>query len=166
MTTKKFVFPTMRARYTIRVEVTLKDDTVAVGVEEGPVLSITGGLWDGLRRDYDYCGQCLDGLMNEPFKNPDDKKLFKKIHRLWRAHHLNNLNAGTAKQTAAIKEWEAQGNKYNYAAVCEYLKSINLYEDDEIDTEKGRTKKCKYGHVWLYRPIPKKDLQEIRELIK
>lgn len=68
------------------------------------------------------------------------------------------MHAGTVEQEKAIKEWENKGNKYDYKSVCEYLKSINLYEVEY------NGKPYKYGLAWLYQAIPEKDLKEIKEL--
>jgi hypothetical protein len=87
------------------------------------------------------------------------------------------MNAGTPEQTEAIKKWEAEGNRYDYKAVCEYLKEIGLYEVPldkdaypdvyEREAEKQETDKpvYRYGHAWLYRAIPEKDLNRIKEII-
>ena len=40
------------------------------------------------------CGQCLDGIA-EAYPNDE---MVKRIHRVWRAHHLNGMQAGTPKQ--------------------------------------------------------------------
>lgn len=48
-------------------------------------------------------------------------------------------------------------NKYIQA--CEYLKSVGLYEV----VHEGET--YKYGHGWIYSPIPEQTLQEIKQFI-
>jgi hypothetical protein len=101
-------------------------------------------------------GQCLDTIAEYIKGN----ETFDKIYHFWKLYHLNDMHAGTIEQEAAIKLWEEQGNKYDYTKVCEYLKSINIYE---VNYE---GKPYKYGHSWLYRAIPENDLQEIRALMQ
>lgn len=95
----------------------------------------------------------------------------RKIARFtWNEYHLNDLNAGTPKQTAAIKQWKLI-NKYDYTAACEYLKSIGLYEDFEIDglacaggfpedVLSGK-RGYRYGESRIFRPIPAEIIAEI-----
>ena len=75
---------------------------------------------------------------------------------MWQRNHLNDMHAGTERQEEAIKEWEKQGNRYDYTAACEYLKSVGLYDDNGYE----------YGHGWLYRNISDEDLKRIKELIE
>jgi len=118
------------------------------------VLSICGEIWNHIKSDIYSGGQNLDtikefrGQLNNP-------KLFDRIYRLWKLYHLNDLHAGTQKQERAIKEWELKGNKYDYTKACEYLQGISLFDDNGY----------KYGHGWLYEPIPEKDLKEIEQII-
>lgn len=122
--------------------------------DKGVVFSCCGDIWNPRKSDI-YCGgQCLDTIA-EYIKTP----MFKEIHRLWKLHHLNNMHAGTVEQEAAIEIWEAQGHKYDYSLVCDLLRDLDLYEV-EVDG-----KPYKYGHGWLYRPIPESDLKRITEII-
>lgn len=114
------------------------------GTEENPVLSIYGKMKG-------RSGQCLDTIAEY---NSDP--LFKVLYRLWKKYHLNDMHAGTEAQEEAINKWINQGNVYNYKNACEYLKSINLYNDNGY----------KYGSSWLYRPIPEKDLRIIKTIIE
>lgn len=77
---------------------------------------------------------------------------------VWERNHLNDTNAGTPEQTALIEKWKSEGNKDDYTAVCEFLKSIDMYEV-EVDG-----KPYKYGTSWLYREISKEDLEFIQSL--
>lgn len=113
------------------------------------VFTASGSIWNGRHSDVYCCGQCLDEI-HEFIKD----KTFLEIYRLWKLYHLNDLHAGTPRQEKAIKEWK-ENNKYEYTKACEYLKSINLYEDNGY----------KYGHGWLYEPIPKEDLDKIYKLL-
>lgn len=97
-------------------------------------------------------GQCLDHIHEkaEQFIMPDEKKvLYNRIYEIWREYHLNDLQAGTKKQTDAIPE-EMFELDY-YTAKCEYLQDIGLFED----------RGYKYGHGWLCKEIPAEIVAEI-----
>lgn len=70
------------------------------------------------------------------------KEDLQTIVDIWKEWHLNDMNAGTEKQTNFIDEWK-KSNKYDYSLVCEVLKKVNLYEDNNY----------KYGNGWLIKPI-------------
>ena len=122
--------------------------------DKGIKFSACGNIWKGNNSDIICGGQCLDTIA-EYITDPT----FKEIHRLWKLYHLNSMHAGTVEQEEAIEKWKAEGNKYDYTAVCDYLKSINLYEVEH------EGKPYKYGHAWLYRTIPEADLNKIKEII-
>jgi len=117
----------------------------------GIELAICGEIWNSKKTDCYSCGQNLDDI-SEYIKT----KECKRIREIWKEYHLNDMNAGTKKQTDAVNEWISRGNKYEYSAVCEYLKSINLYEDGFYS----------YGTKWLFRTIPANIIEEIKELFK
>lgn len=137
-----------------------KTNLVTVTVElrntdKGAELSACGDIWNNLKTDVVCGGQCLDEI-KEYIKSP----LFLEIYNFWKLYHLNGMHAGTKEQEKAIEEWKSKGNKYNYTAVCEYLKSIDLYEVEH------NGELYKYGHGWLFEEIPESDLQRIKELIQ
>lgn len=117
-------------------------------------LSICGSIWNAKKTDIVCGGQCLDEIAKY-VKAP----LFKEIYRLWKLYHLNGMHAGTEEQDAAIDEWKAQGNEYDYKKVCDYLKEIGLYEVEY------NGKPHRYGTGWLHREIPEDDLKRIKEII-
>ena len=120
-----------------------------------------------------YCGQCFDDLLID-FPELKQNEVFMEVYDLWKNYHLNNMHAGTPEQEKAIEEWEAQGNKYDYKKICEYLKSINLYEvpvstiDLKANPKYADNKEgtYKYGHGWLKEIIPDKDIARIESLIR
>ena len=114
------------------------------GTEEKPILSICGSMRG-------CSGQCLDTIAKY---NSDP--LFRTLYRLWKRYHLNDMHVGTETQEKAIERWQKEGHRYDYGEVCEYLKSIGLYEDNGY----------RYGSGWLYRPIPEEDLEIIKSIIK
>jgi hypothetical protein len=142
-----------------------------------PLFSASAGIWNPRKTDYYTVGQCFD-LIDDKFSNQlNDIELWNKVYRLWKLHHLNDMNAGTPEQEEAIERWKDQGNRYDYTKACEYLKRIGLYE---VDLNNVNSRGCwgwikrklkidvipyKYGHAWLYRPIPKDDLAIINQII-
>ena len=119
-----------------------------------PVLSICGELWNSRHTDIVMGGQCLDEMAK--FDSLSCNPLFRKLHRLWKAHHLNDMCAGTIKQENALNDAKKSGIKiHSYDDSCKYLESIGLLEDDGY----------KYGTKWLYRAIPEDDLNEIKSLL-
>lgn len=123
----------------------------------------SGNVWNHIHTDIYMGGQCLDD-MSKYIKTPK----FKKILKWWKTYHLNGMNAGTPEQTAAIKAWEAAGNRYEYTAVCEMLKEQNLYEVPFYGRSIGQEyngESYKYGHGWIISDIPAADLEEIAQFI-
>ena len=123
------------------------------------VFSVCGKVWDHIHT-YIYCGgQCLDTLA----EYYQDNDLFRQIYRLWKLYHLNDMHAGTEKQEQAIEHAKENGllrKNADYTLVCNYLKSVDLYEDTYNDMP------YIYGTAWLYRPIPDEDLRLIKSIVE
>ena len=128
----------------VSVDIELKDK------KEGPALSICGDIWNSKGTDIVCGGQCLDTISR--YIKTD---FFKKILRLWKMYHLNDMHAGTVEQEAYLDGLKADGWKYDYNDACAKLRDAGLYEVDGY----------KYGHAWLYREIPEEDIAAIREII-
>lgn len=141
--------------YRAIVELNLKDK------EDGKlVFSAVGNVKTANRRGWTSSGQCLDTIEEHKADMlPELKPLWNTVYRLWKTYHLNDMHAGTPEQDKAVEEWKAAGNEYDYSKVCEYLKSIGIYEVD-LNGEP-----YKYGHAWLYEPIPEKDLNLINAIM-
>lgn len=111
----------------------------------------SGNVWNSKKTDIVCGGQCLDTLYRFLGKN----QTFKKIYSWWKEYHLNDSKPGTKAQMEALKEARRQnieGYNFNdYVSCCDYLKSINLYEDNGY----------KYGHGWIYEEIPQDVLDEM-----
>ena len=134
-------------------------ETTPVYVE----FAASGTIWNTKHTDCMTAGQCLDTIAKY-VKDP----AFLEIYAFWKKYHLNGMNAGTPEQEQAIKEWEAAGNKYEYKAVCEYLKSVGLYEVNYTGLSVGRrfdNEPYTYGHAWLVRKIPGDDLIRIEHML-
>ena len=82
------------------------------------------------------CGQLVDSIKPA---NPEQEKLVE----IWNKYHLNGMNAGTEKQSAAIEKGLAKhGLKYDYKLVLKLLRSqdnngktLDLLEVEKITDE-------------------------------
>lgn len=117
-------------------------------VSEYYTLSISGNIWNSKKTDIYSRGQNLVQI-KELF--PDDI-LVAKLHYLWKKYHLNDLKAGTRKQTEAI---ENHFEKMDYTKACDFLKSKGLYID------KGYV----YSTSWLLDVIPNEIILDIEKMI-
>jgi len=157
-------------RYTANVSVELEDKG------KGQVFSAMADVGNGGR--FEIGGQCLDTIKQEYiFMKDSDKVIFDEIFYLWSNYHLNGMNAGTRRQSDAIAngydEWysnktgEARRGM-DYVLQCEFLKSLDLYEDKEylVENENGEMVPYVYGTKWLYREIPETDLVRIKALFE
>ena len=121
--------------------------------------SASGRVWNMPHTDIHVGGQCLDELA----EFVTDEK-FKKIYRLWKLYHLNDMHPCTREQENALDEAVKEGkleNRYasNYDACCDYLKSIGLYEVEH------EGKPYRYGSGWIVWDIPEDDIKIIEELM-
>lgn len=127
----------------VEMELSYKD-----GDTSKPCLSICGELWNSKHTDIVMGGQCLDEMAK--LGDLRFNALFRKLHRLWQLHHLNDLKGGGPLQEAALKECKQS----SYEERCSYLESKGLLYEDGI----------KYGTQWWYHEIPEDDLKEIMSL--
>lgn len=148
---KTFTFPKIafygtRRINTPEIEVELRDTA------KGQVLSICGSVWNSKHTDCLMCGQCLDEM--NKFESLRHNPTFRKLYEWWKAWHLNDMCPASRSQEDALIAKFGKIPAYNEA--CDYLKSIDLYKD-----ENG----YEYGSAWLYREIPDEDLNAIKDLI-
>lgn len=139
----------------VEIEVEIKNKPNAIDwetlkeIHDVPELTMSGGIWDGRHYDIVSGGQMLDEIV-EYF--PSNSKL-KRLVEIWEEYHLNDLKAGTKKQTAAL-----EGLKYErgdwYDAAVKHLKSAKLYDDNGYQ----------FGSAWLYQPLPEKIIDEVEKL--
>ncbi len=86
--------------------------------ENGPEFSACACVWGPSRHDISMGGQCVNAVQRRYPNN----EMAKRIRQVWEQYHLNGMKAGLPTQEAAIKEWTAAGNRYEYDAVCAMLK--------------------------------------------
>jgi hypothetical protein len=92
-----------------------------------------------------------------------NSSLVNKFRKTWEEWHLNDMVAGSPKQQAAIKEWEAKGNKYEYTAICEMLKELGLHIDESYIHD---GKPYQYGTAWLSKELPNEVISFLASLPK
>lgn len=143
--------PNIQRLETQEIEVFVELKPNKNGVE---VFTASAKVWNRRHTDCIYSGQCLDEIAEIFMHNP----VFKKIYEWWKLYHLNDMHAGTPEQERAVEEYK-KTHEYDYTEVCEYLKTIGLYEVDL------NGKPYRYGHAWLAEEIPESVLKEMRKLL-
>lgn len=126
--------------------------TVEVEFKEG-CFTACGNIYNMRQTDIVCGGQCLDTIA-EYIHTP----LFRKIYRLWKLYHLNDMHAGTPEQENALITQFGNRRANDYKKHCEYLKSIGLYEVQH------NGKPYRYGFGWLKWEIPAEDIEIIKSL--
>lgn len=124
-------------------------------------LSITMGSWTrrGPRSPWrEACfGQAIDNVEAFARAMPDKCEALQRLCTLWREWHLNDLQAGTEAQSAAVKEAKLAGEVGTldyYGDACKALEARGLLTDREY----------RYGTKWLTRRLPQAVQQEIVSL--
>ena len=152
---------------TFTIDPKTKEKKPAGTTPEYVELSICCTIWNTRRTDCVCGGQCLDTIAE--YRNQlSDPELFDTIYSLWQNYHLNGMHAGTPEQEAAIAEWQAAGNRYEYTAVCEMLKQRGLYEVNYTGLSVGRrynNEPYKYGHAWLIQQLPGDVLLKVEHML-
>lgn len=126
--------------------------------EHGLEFSACADVWNARHTDCLMVGQCLDTLQE---KYIHGNKLYNEIVDLWKKHHLNGLNPGTPEQMKCIQDHKNEINEEDGW----YLKELNLLKKYGLDVVEYNGKPYKYGTAWIYREIPQKDLDRIKEII-
>lgn len=81
---------------------------------------------------------------------------------VWDRWHLNDLQAGTPEQMDYVRNYRknhARANYSDYEELCSALKTAGLYEVIRAD---GAL--YKYGHGWIFEPVPADVLQFLDSL--
>lgn len=152
---------------TFTIDPVTKEKTITGKTPEYVELSICGSVWNARHSDIVCGGQCLDTI-NHYKSQLSDPDTFAVLYDLWKRYHLNGMHAGTPEQEAAIEEWKAAGNRYDYKAACEMLKERGLYEVNYTGLSVGRrynNEPYKYGHAWLIQELPGDVLLKVEHLL-
>lgn len=144
-------------RATVSLELRITDETHNGGVKydwetlmpvANPIgLSVVGNI-KGLS-----CGQNIEECV-DLFPTPENIR----IREIWREYHLNTLHAGTRVQELFINNYfkVIKKKQYDFTEAVEALKKAGLYPDTPYH--------YKYGHSWLYQPIPEDIIREVKML--
>lgn len=149
--TEKVAATKAEKRNTIEIELTLRQ------TRRGLEFSVIAAVWNQNMTDWTTGGQIIDSILKLARKSNFSTSalaVLEEINDLWKKHHLNSTHAGTEEQEKAL-----EGFKGDYEACCNRLKELGLYEVQH------EGKPYKYGHGWIYRPIPEEDLARIWNLL-
>lgn len=124
-------------------------------ITDGYTFSVSAGIWNKQKTDWEQGGQCIDAI--QEFANKQNDEVFKAnlntLIELWEKYHLNDMQAGSKLQSNFV---DLSIDKYEYSNACNRLKEVGLY------THKG----YKYGYAWLYMPIPQVDMDRMISVIE
>lgn len=129
-----------------------KDGRLSISGVEGP---LSNGNCLG------SCGQIEMSLKPEDFKEFArgwDKTKVAKFLEIWREWHLNDMQAGSPRQTEFLKK---NPSLKNYSDALAALEKNGLSPDIEYQHE---GKPYKYGHAWLKKEVPKDVLEWLKNL--
>lgn len=118
----------------------------------------TGTIWDANHNDHVSGGQNIEEVCalfpHDPFA--------QRFLEVWRAWHLNGMNAGTPAQTAALEPVRETFDRMRWFDEARaYLESVGLQPDPAGADGTGETPYW-YGSAWLYRELPAELVAEIR----
>jgi len=119
-------------------------------------LSITGDLYYSCGRGRpraEAWGQ-VDMSLREMDKNqwifPED---LIEILEIWKEHHLNDLQAGTKKQTELLKKITTKKLGYE--------EELKILKENGLEIDRG----YKYGTAWLVKKVPENVLKRLEKLL-
>lgn len=113
-------------------------------------LSISGGAWNGRKKDFEYYGQIYDELIPSNIKSYTNGWNSRKVMDLvaiWKRWHLNDLQAGCIHQTdfsVNTEDWQKRA------------------DEETLNCPDG----YKYGSAWLIEPLPADVEKKIMALFK
>lgn len=167
MTTREFEFGKINYHNPSGRKINLVTAEVSLKTERGnPIFTASMWVWNGNHTDIVAGGQMFDDIKHVP----ENDALFQEIKKLWKLYHFNQMHAGTKAQTLALEKAGLTGAN-SYEKAVEYLKRKGLYEVRLTPTEAKYNpsyagKPYKYGHGWIYYPIPAKDMARIKKIMR
>jgi hypothetical protein len=109
--------------------------------------SMSAEIWNPQQTGLYLSGQCVDTVAAY---FPDDTKA-QQMLAVWREWHLNDMKAGSPRQTAWLAA-HPRVLKYDFTQQCRALKDAGLNPDRQCVHENG--KPYSYGSAWLRRELP------------
>ena len=144
----------------LRIEVDLRwKDGCGYCLSCGGGLTIKGCNGLGLK-PISTCGQCLDDSVKYLAESGLRCRTLEKIVPIWKRWHLNDMNAGTVRQSECIRRHKEEHPewRFDYDLTCKILKEHGLYEDEQYLVD---GKPYKYGEGGLFHEIPHEILLEL-----
>lgn len=141
----KKIFEFKKEKIEVKIKIELKNNKL-----NNPVFSCTYELYKN------NCLECLGCDIDSLQDILKDNQFYTTLQRLANLYHLNDLHAGTQKQEKALIDAGLNEFANKYTACCNYLQSINLYNDNGHE----------FGRAWLYWNILQDDLDLINNLFK
>jgi len=144
-------------RYRITIEAEIKEwegiHWKTMKKTTGHALSISGNIVETDAKTNKKIDESSGELYDDiPYGHHAD---LDHLVELWKEWHLNAFIAGTPEQESAIKEWKKKHGRYNYDDLVKHLKEKGIYEINGY----------KYGHKWLFRPLPKNIEEKIEKIM-
>lgn len=112
-------------------------------------LAISAGFWERnsprARWREDQFGQCRDTVEAFATDLPEAQRApLLRLCELWREWHMNDMQAGTEAQRAALADMPRERTVDWYSRACDFLATRGLL------TDRG----YKFGSKWLVRRLP------------
>lgn len=111
----------------LRVEIKRKG-----GVDRLSITGVVGPFRNGNAAG--SCGQITDELISKGRKLGGEwtPHLVRKLYDIWNEWHLNDMKAGTIRQTEFLRGRSDDNNSLSYEDACAALKNAGLYADEEF----------------------------------
>lgn len=141
---KTSVFTLSGGRYLRDVfcEVTIQDGVLSIHGVVGPCKG--GRCWGS-------AGQIQDDIEGLIPDNGWNQEMVEEFLDIWREWHLNDMQAGSARQQAFLNGFRKENGWKGYEEECKALAEAGLLEDEECMVE---GKPYRYGSSWLRKELP------------
>ena len=118
------------------------------------IVGVVGPMANGNARG--SCGQIRDSFTIREFANGWDNALLTMFLTIWEKYHLNDMQAGTIKQTAIIEQHKENNPdwRYTYDGALAVLESKGLKDDNGY----------RYGSKWLSIEVPESVISFLESL--
>lgn len=115
--------------------------------------SMQGEIWNPRKSDLYSCGQNVSGVCGY---FSQDKKA-QRMLAIWERWHLNDMQAGSPRQMAYLREHPIDPKSYTYPK--SYYEIVSqVLTDAGLNPDNGYL----YGHSWLLEEIPADVVAEIQ----
>ena len=122
--------------------------------------SMCAEIWNPRETDLYCSGQCVD----EVCKYFPHDQLARRMERVWRDYHLNDMRAGSPAQEALLKSKEPERLKSLAHPVSHYDWASNVLAEAGLNPDPNHLHNgvpYRYGSAWLKRELPMEIIAEI-----